>query len=193
MIISCGAGGFSLYMDLKGINQPVDVNTLPPGTKLLRNGAIADIKTGRIITTPGGGNKAITKQNSGELQRLRREKAAAALRARLVESYNGVMPSPARSSADVFAGAGAMLFEEIVLNSEAYARDRLETWKELGKAAGVLADPRAAEAPGGSIAGAAELTGALASLVQGLAGFLSGQAEVPLHASPGEIIEGEAS
>lgn len=178
---------------LKGINQPVDVNALPPGTRLLRNGAIADIKTGRIITTPGGGKTAITKQNSGELHRIRREKAAAALRARLVETYNGVMPSPARSSVDVFAGAGAMLFEEIVLNSEAYARDRLETWRELGKAAGVLADPRAAGADAAPLQQAAEFTGALADLVNALRGALSDKQEAQIHESNSEIIESETS
>ena len=52
------------------------------------NGAIRDIKTGRIVTTPGGGKYAIAPANSSELRALWKAKKA---RSRLRGLVRGVM------------------------------------------------------------------------------------------------------
>jgi hypothetical protein len=43
-------------------------------------------------------------------------------------------------ASDVFAVAAGMLFDDVVLNQKAYPRDRLSTFKELGKLSEVLED-----------------------------------------------------
>jgi hypothetical protein len=60
------------------------------------------------------------------------------MRQRITETHNAVMPSPARTSAEAFAESAAMLYEQVVLNSEAYPRDRLEAWEKIGKYSGLL-------------------------------------------------------
>ena len=48
---------------------------------------------------------------------------------------------------DVFSTAAAMLFVDVVLNKKAYPRDRLATFKELGKMVEVLEDEQKAVPP----------------------------------------------
>ena len=100
------------------------------------NGMERNADTGAFIKPPP--HTLITAQNSTVFVRRRQEKAAALLRSRIAAAHNASMPSPVTSSAGAFAEAGAMLYEQIVLNSEAYPRDRTEAWEKLGKYAGVL-------------------------------------------------------
>lgn len=116
-----------------------------PRTKVLKNGAVYDYGRGRIVANPGGGTTAITPQKSSEYKQARKEKAAALLRSRIREAHNSGDMTPVRSSAAAFAESGALLYQEVVLNPDAYPRDRLETWKTLGQAAEVLADPKQAQ------------------------------------------------
>jgi hypothetical protein len=99
----------------------------------------------------------ITAQNATALNRKRQEKAAAELRRRITEAARQGMPPGTliRHSADAFAAAGVQLFEEVVMNSDAYPRDRKEVFEMLGKYAQVLpADMRQAATDDGTAAAA---------------------------------------
>lgn len=104
------------------------------------NGMERDVGAGRIIRPPT--SALITRENAKDYIRKRKEKQAALLRAAIKREHNSKMEPIANSSAAAFAESGALLYSEIVLNADAYPRDRLETWKTLGQAAEVLADPR---------------------------------------------------
>jgi hypothetical protein len=75
----------------------------------------------------------ITAEKSTLLHRRREEKTAALLRQRIQQTHNSLMPTRVTTSAAAFAESGAMLYEQVVLNTEAYPRDRKETWEMLGK------------------------------------------------------------
>lgn len=119
------------------------------------SGLERDADTG-LIVKPAPGTLIQTGEKSTLLHRARREKYKRRLRAGLVKAAQaGLFPAGTlpRTSAEVFAEAGVMLFEQVVMNSEAYPRDRLEAYKELGKQADVLSDPDSAGAglaPGGA-------------------------------------------
>ena len=115
------------------------VSTEERGDRLVHvyeNGLERDARTGHIVK-PAKSDQ-ITSESAHLLLRKRQEKAAALLRQRITEVHNGIMPSPVKSSAAAFAESGAMLYEQIVANSEAYPRDRMEAWEKLGKYAEVL-------------------------------------------------------
>lgn len=100
------------------------------------NGMEQRVDNGRMIKAP---DSAVirTTEKSHELQRKRREKTQALLRVRITEAHNRKM-QPVRTSAGAFADSGALLYEEVVLNADAYPRDRIEAWEKLGKYADVL-------------------------------------------------------
>lgn len=94
-------------------------------------------KNGRFA--PGTKTHApITKENAHIYRRRREEKAAAALRARILESTRKRSTLPLNTSADAVAEAGAYIWDEVVLGQDVYPRDRLEAWEKLSKYAQVL-------------------------------------------------------
>jgi hypothetical protein len=134
--------------------------------------------TGRIAAPAP--NTIITGEKSTLLHRRRQEKTAALLRQRIRETHNGVMPTQVTTSAAAFAEAGAMLYEQIALNSEAYPRDRLDTWEKLGKYAGDLpADVRQPPDQQAFAAGAAVGAGAALQFISDV-----------LRARRGDVVEG---
>lgn len=93
-----------------------------------------------IIRGPDGrflpGTKSptpITKENSHALHRMRREKMRSRLRARIREITLTREGVPLNSSAEAIAEGAAMLWEEVVLNPEAYPRDRLDAFWRIGQ------------------------------------------------------------
>ena len=84
----------------------------------------------------------ITPERATSLIRARQEKQSALLRAAIRREHNAKMSPVANGSAAAFAESGALLYSEIVLNADAYPRDRMEAWEKLGKHAQVLDDPR---------------------------------------------------
>ena len=74
---------------------------------------------------------------------------------------------PVRGSAQAVAYAAGQLWTEIVLNDDAYPRDRMEAWEKIGRYAGTLpaAGGQPAEPPQSQ---PAELVTALATLVREL-------------------------
>jgi hypothetical protein len=133
-----------------------------PRYRVLKSNAVYDTEKGRIVGTVGKNPHAITAQNAHVLLRKRQEKQSALLRAALRREHNSKMEPKANSSAAVFAESGALLYSEIVLNADAYPRDRLEAWEKLGKHAQVLGDNKdKSEEPQ---VGAAETVQAVAAL-----------------------------
>jgi hypothetical protein len=61
-------------------NQPVDTMDIHP-TKVLKNGAVYDMVTKRIVSNPGGGHAAITKETSSEMRARAQEKKRELLQA----------------------------------------------------------------------------------------------------------------
>lgn len=103
--------------------------------------------TGRIIKS--GEAQRITKANTHELLRKRQEKAASLLRQAIITETMDKLDVPAHGPAAAIAAAGGILWREIVLDPNAYPRDRMEAWEKLGKYSGILSDPKqqAPEAP----------------------------------------------
>jgi hypothetical protein len=172
------------------INKPLDIEKAPielkPGQRILATGAIYDSNVGRIVGKAAPNPWAITSEKSNEYRQQRKKKAEALLRSRIIEAHNAAMPNQVISGAGAFADAGAMLYEEIVLNSDKYPRDRLEAWNTLGKAAGVLADPREPGASDGGMQGASDILAGVNKLVELLRDTIQ-QPKAQLH----DTIEGE--
>lgn len=128
------------------------------------SGAVYNVSRGRLAK-PAAATVIRSREKATEYNRKRQEKTAARLRQGITAAAAAVLPDPVGDSAEAFAAAGAMLFEQIVLNSEAYPRDRMEAFEKLGKYAGTLpADLRqTADADGGTAAAAGAAAGATAA------------------------------
>jgi hypothetical protein len=135
------------------------------------NGMERDMDRNAIIRPPT--SALITKQSTQEMHRKRQEKAANILRQRIREATAKVSSNPVPNSAAAVAEAGAILWEEVVLNQDAYPRDRMEAWFKLGTLAGVI--PNANERGGQEKSDTAGTIGALADLVRELRQAVQGQ------------------
>ncbi len=144
-----------------------------------------DIEAGRIIKPQS--HTIITPQKATEFHRLRKEKTARLLRQAIVSETGDLLQVPTRGAAASVAAAGGILWREIVLNDQAYPRDRMEAWEKLGRHAGILADPRE-PADNTPLAAAAEFTSALADLVRTLRATIQ-PTEAQLH----DTIDGDVS
>ena len=103
---------------------------------IYESGAEYDLTAGHLVRPPR--HALITAENSNDFKRRRQEKSASMLRAAIRREHNAKMTPIANGSAAAFAESGALLYSEIVLNDEAYPRDRMEAWEKLGKYAQVL-------------------------------------------------------
>ena len=113
--------------------------------RVYESGLELDDQTGRILKPAAG--TLITREKATDLHRQRRKKTAALLRQRIASEHSAAMPNPANTAAEAFADSGGMLYSQVVLNSEAYPRDRKEMWEMLGKYSEVLpADVRQPDA-----------------------------------------------
>lgn len=130
------------------------------------SGLERDKETGKIVKPAA--HALITPEKANLYHRRRQEKAAALLRQRIRDAHNSVMPSQVTTSAEAFAMSGAMLYEEITLNSDAYPRDRLETWEKLGKYADVLPADMRQGSNEPTMQQATELTDAIAGLIRAI-------------------------
>ncbi len=104
---------------------------LGPRTKILKNGAVYDLDKGRIVSNPGGGTSAITPARSRELREIRAAKVARLTREKITAATAKISDLPIKSSAAAVAEVAGILWEEIVLNAEAYPRDRMEAFEKL--------------------------------------------------------------
>ena len=145
-------------MDTNNNDQAQPNDTQLPGRVEQATGQIGDIVLKpNIIRGPGGkflpgSGGGITRDNAKQLLQARRDKTAALLRnqiaSRAEKSGRLSLPINAGPSA-VLAAAGGLLFDEIVLNSDAVARYRLDAWREIGVAAELLGDRREKQAENG--------------------------------------------
>lgn len=107
------------------------------------NGLELDAATGHIIRRPD--HVAFTSETGKSAAKKRQEKMRRLLRAGIVRAHNSIMPSQVKNSAAAFAAALEMLWEQVVLNSEAYPRDRTELIREVGKMTELVPDKRDSE------------------------------------------------
>ena len=162
--------------------------------RIYESGAEYSVTRGRLVKPAA--RTLITSQNATEYNRKRQEKTAAALRARLTDAAAASLPVPVRDSAEAFAESGAMLFEQVVLNSEAYPRDRMEAWEKLSKYIGALpADIKHTQPDDGTAAARlnAAAAGATAEAAAVLARVLADVARIQQAQPPAVVIDGTAS
>ena len=104
------------------------------------NGMERNAVTKKLLRPPS--HALITRENANVYQRKRQEKAAAALRARILAATQKRSDVQLTGAADAVAEAGGILWDEIVMadpeTAGVYPRDRLEAWEKIGKYAGVL-------------------------------------------------------
>lgn len=159
------------------------VETQPqPRLKTLKNGAVYDLDKGRIVNSKNVTTK-ITPERAISLSRARQEKAAKALRLRITEATNKVSTVSHNSSASAIADVGGILWEEIVLNPDAYPRDRMDAFEKLGKMAQLIPDGK--EKSEDPAQGASNVIHAAAELVSKITQLL--------HASSEPVLEGLVS
>lgn len=129
---------------------------------IYESGAEYNTVTNRLVKAPP--RAAITPENSNEYKRKRQEKAAAALRARIVASTQKRSDVKLTGAADAVAEAGGYIWDEVVLGEDVYPRDRLEAWEKLSKYAQVLPSDIKAQAqdPAQALAAAAGVGAAMA-------------------------------
>lgn len=121
---------------MQGMSEYKDIERDGHIIREYNNGMVRDMTTNKIMRPPT--SALITPEKANVLQRKRQEKQARLLRERITQAHNANMPTLVKGSAEAFAESGAMLYENIVLNTDAYPRDRLETWEKLGRYAAVL-------------------------------------------------------
>jgi hypothetical protein len=153
------------------------------------NGAEQDATTGRFIKPARG--VAFTPETAKLARRKRQEKFARLLRQRIRETHNAVMPHPVQTSAEAFAEAAAMLHEQVVLNSEAYPRDRLEALDKIGKYAEVVPADRKEQEADEAAARAAALNAAAAGMTAETAALLVRILNDVQKVKRGEAIDGK--
>jgi len=112
------------------------------------DGSVREANGHSLARLPGA--QPITSENAHALVRLRQEKAAERLRARIFDETQAVVGEKLDGSADAVAYAGAKLWAQVVLadpSDKVYPRDRLEAWDKIGKQAGILSEQKQADAP----------------------------------------------
>lgn len=113
------------------------------------NGNVTDQRTGRLVA--GTHKPVFTPDNARDYVARRQAKAQAAMRQRIIEATEasglpgtGGLPISAKSSADALGIAAGVLWEQGVLNPDARLIDRVKAFDTIGKASGLLADPKQA-------------------------------------------------
>jgi hypothetical protein len=146
-----------------------------------------NLDTNAIIRPPT--RALITKETALAMRQKRQEKTAALLRQRIREATEKVSTLPLSSSAAAVAEAGGILWDEIVLNAEAYPRDRLEAWLKLGQMAGIIPNAQERAEPEKTDPGS---VGALADLVRELRLAIQ-QQPAPQPGLAGDVIDATAT
>ncbi|HEY6018669.1 MAG TPA: hypothetical protein VIY48_01910 [Candidatus Paceibacterota bacterium] len=120
------------------------------------SGAEYDRTAGRLARPAS--HTLITAENATDYNRKRREKTAESVRLAIVESTNaGLLPAGTprvNDSSEAVAAAVGMMWEQVVMNSEAYPRDRQAMLEFTARLTGDVPDPRQPDQPAGSEASA---------------------------------------
>src|SRR5689334_25087709 len=93
------------------------------------SGAHYNATRGRLVKAPP--SAMITSERSYELKRLRAEKTARLLREKIVAATGKISDLKITTATEAVAEVGGILWEEIVLNPDAYPRDRMEAFDKL--------------------------------------------------------------
>ena len=112
--------------------------------KVLSNGAGYSRSRKRIVHGPGTYGEdpnRITTENAMEYARLRQEATRERIR-REITKQTQAQSAGINAAPDAAGYASGVLWSDIVLNGDAPPRDRRQTWLDVSRAAGLLADPR---------------------------------------------------
>ena len=144
------------------------------------NGMERDMDDGHFMRPPTAA--LITKETAQVMKRKRQEKAARLLREKIRAATESVSDIPINDSAEAIAEAGGILWSEIVLDRDAYHRDRLEAFTKLGQLAGAI--------PNISERGEAEKTDVATAVLNASAALVRAMAEAM---RPAEVVEGSVT
>lgn len=164
--------------------QTQETQETSPRLKTLKNGAIYDLDKGRIVANPGGGKSAITPARSRELREIRAAKAERLMRERITAATAKVSDLPISGAPQAVAEAAGILWDEIVLNEDAYHRDRLEAFLKLTERAGMTSERKRSDAENPSREAVGELVGVVRELRQAI---------LDTAGPPAEVIEGKVT
>jgi hypothetical protein len=161
------------------------------------SGAEYDADAGRLVK-PAAGTVIDSTKKATEYNRRRREKTAAALRRRVTAAMNAGLLPPGEfvnGSAEATAAAGAVLWEDVVMNADAYPRDRILAFETLTKYMGTAPAKDGTDGTDGTAAAAMRDTAranaaAAAMIAKVLQDVLTVQAS---QTAPAEVIDGTAA
>jgi hypothetical protein len=162
------------------------------------SGAEYDADAGRLVK-PAAGTVIDSTKNATEYNRRRREKTAAAMRHRITAAMNAGLLPPGEfvnGSAEATAAAGAVLWEDVVMNADAYPRDRILAFETLTKYMGTAPAKDGTDGTDGTAAAAMRDTAranaaAAAMIAKVLGDVLTVQANQPT--APADVIDGTAA
>jgi hypothetical protein len=163
------------------------------------SGAEYDADAGRLVK-PAAGTVIDSTKKATEYNRRRREKTAAAMRHRITAAMNAGLLPPGEfvnGSAEATAAAGAVLWEDVVMNADAYPRDRILAFETLTKYMGTAPAKDGTDGTdGGTDAAAMRDTAranaaAAAMIAKVLQDVLTVQANQPT--APADVIDGTAA
>lgn len=124
----------------------------PEGIRVFRNGAGYDMQAKKIAYPPGTfapGAPHITSDNAAALANKGRELTKQRIQEAILEQMKA-RGAQIKGPADAVGAAAGELWADIVLNKDAYPRDRRQTWLDISRAAGLLAERNTPQsAPGG--------------------------------------------
>jgi len=144
-----------------------DTNSLAvvpvPNTRVLANGAVYDNDRGRIVKMSGG-TAPINKDNASELAKRRHEITRQKI-AKAVADRSRLKNPAIQGPSDAVADAAGMLWNDIVTNPDAPARERRETWQAISKYAGHITDLRGNETQDTGTNGTNSLQDTIASAI----------------------------
>jgi hypothetical protein len=93
------------------------------------SGAHYNATRGHLVKAPP--SAVITSDRARELHKIRAAKTARLLREKIVAATGKISDLPIRTASEAVAEVGGILWEEIVLNPDAYPRDRMEAFDKL--------------------------------------------------------------
>jgi hypothetical protein len=96
---------------------------------IYESGAEYNATRGHLVKPPP--HALITPERSRQLREMRAAKAARLLREKITAATAKVSDLPIKSAPEAVAEVGGILWEEIVLNADAYPRDRMEAFEKL--------------------------------------------------------------
>lgn len=136
-----------------------------PRTKVLKNGAVYDLDTKRIVANPGGGTAALTQANASALARKRWENYRRSVVKRIVDEARSV-DLTVSTGADAFGLVAAKQYSALMDSDKPKLDDLERLYRMMTGAMAANAQREDAPAPVGAISAAPETLLHLAELIE---------------------------